>query len=285
MGKIGIVYRHFLCDENGEPNEYCKRIAESKPYVVLTPAVDSWSWSGKKNLTPQVIAFLHSKNILVFGHIDGTGLGWLWAGSSWSACEVGKPSLNDWDTVTKPAIDEVLAIGCDGVSDGEVFNMRDPTDKCGNSASMYWDYYKKYSDYVRSFGKKVLFNTGTWYTSESLMQLCDVLSVELSWREFTDPANVQVCGWRTKYQPERFFGVVQGRMGLQDAINGTLEMQQKGIGIACLDVGTGLPLPDWFEDYMEAVTPAPPIFPRLREVLYPFPYVAKIYERVDEIRS
>jgi len=131
-----------------------------------------------------------------------------------------------------------------------------------------YSYYKAIYDKAKSLGLPCLMNTGTYYVSEVLMELCDILGLEGGWETFVSDSRFD---WRKNYDRYRFEGyndeirVPFGgepftvTTGLDLAVSTTFKAWNNGVGwhhcgISNKDVRYPLKsLPDWWEEYLELV--------------------------------
>ena len=262
LGKIHYWYLGWLSNPDGTPNAMCQRIANS-PVSILIAYTHGWNDDPARtglcgssvlydanyayavlNLTPQVLALLHSKGIKVFGHKHGTDHG-----------------LEDYATCIQVVKRICETPGIDGYHDGEVNVLQSEYEDYAAA----FTYFSNLYDLVKSYGKLVAYNTGAWMTGESIMHICDYVNFESNWWQgFTDltPRYVQYMAWRTKYPAERFLGLTYTN-DLTTAINDARTMWDTcHIGYPCsIPALEELTLPTWYDAYIATLNPIPPTLP------------------------
>lgn len=243
LGKWFALYNTLrLADENGEPTEACMRLAKTKPFFVCS----QYKLGGRRNLTSQVIDLFHSYNVKVFAHI--------W-GHERADPNIPHKTLDE----TLAMIDEALTVeGIDGLWFGEVYHfMRQPQiDPTGERKQYFIDCY----NHVKNINQDltVVFNTGTNFTSEEIMNYCDILSVETRWASFAVESK-----WWKNYAADRFVGVTKElnwkgemkmvyRVSLARAVYDTKEAWNLGFGFHSSSVRADA-LSVWLEDYARLI--------------------------------
>jgi len=131
-----------------------------------------------------------------------------------------------------------------------------------------YDYHMAVYDKCKSYGLTCLMNTGTWYNSEVLMELCDIMGTEgaveaFVSNNFNSGKPHENFDWRHNYNKYKFEGRIDNKdivelqvdSGLELAISKIQTMFDAGIGnINCGIVKGGTitewVVPDWYESYM-----------------------------------
>ena len=188
-------YDFRLADKvTGEPTAFAHRIADSGLDVISAPPCKGYYGSCEHtapNLTPQVCDLFHSRGMIVEAAIGGTGTGERWKGKN-----------GGWPAA-KAEIDKAFEVSggkIDAIHDGEVYHMNNHTTSEKRNYAMAYPFFKKYYEYVKNtYGKTVVFNTGTQYTAEVIMTVCDVLSVEWYGEDFMHDQP-----WAKDYPASRF---------------------------------------------------------------------------------
>jgi len=256
---------------DGSPNAACLRIAAKKPTIIYTYAYlwgwkggdpplgrdgssgDWWyngHWGGLKNLSSKVIDYLHSQGIKVIAYVP--------------TFRAGDDPRYDRKLDTTDGIfaqiDRDLGCGVDGFFFDDVHTLLYGDRYEDLQTSSYeFQFYKQIHDYVKSKGAFIIvFNTGTFYNSENLMGMCDILSMEAAWKTFTTESRFT---WRLKYDSSRFQGCnnhgtnsgLTLTSGLDLAVSLTLEAWTQNIGYHTSLYNCDGTIPDWYEDYMTAI--------------------------------
>src|SRR3972149_11373048 len=75
-GNRYVVFYAWLHDGDGNPNSYCQRIGDARPTILFTYSLlgmDDWrepyQGGGSVNLTPNVVNFLHGKDVAVYSYV------------------------------------------------------------------------------------------------------------------------------------------------------------------------------------------------------------------------
>jgi len=258
-----VIYYHWLHDGDGKPNEACQRIANAQPEILFTYShlgMDDWREpyrsNGTLNLTPEVVELLHSKGVKIYSYVA----------TQWGL----RPLENVLEQIT---LDSEL--GIDGVKIDEAYAFSEGlegTDSDGRDISSILNYYQTIYNHAKSLGLQVMANTGTMYTNEIWMQLCDILGVEHEWREFPTLKAPYNCGggwWMHKYPKDRFMAASSNgwkengewaypmgyEVNLETGIRDTIEAWNLGFGwhYSCESWWWYPCLPDWFEEYEAAI--------------------------------
>lgn len=213
-GKVGIAGDIIgLSDVKGNPTDLAKRIAACHPDFVgagiCSCGYESCEWA-PPNITKQVVKFFHDHGIKEVRIL---------------VCNSGNLGFckTPFEEHAKPMLDHIFnTLGkVDAIWDGEVHNFENK--KSGHDQMV--KFFTDYSNYVRSKGSKLYFNTGTWYTFKEtkvsydnqihdIMALCDVLSSEYCQghpeKLFTHAPRIvngqlRMDGeWTKEFPPERF---------------------------------------------------------------------------------
>jgi hypothetical protein len=218
-----VIYYGWLTDSaRGIPNADARRIAAARPRIAVVQPKTA-APAGHLNISPQVLALLHSAGTSVYAYVS----------TRWTRTDVAH---------VLSATDEALATGADGI----LFDEADPL--CTN---VHYNYYRQLSERVRAAGKRIIFNTGVTDCGPRIMDLADYVMLEHQWR--------RTMPWMAAYPPERFMGVSsnEGRaMGYyvdeRRAIADTREALQRGIGWHT-STDRYINLPIWFASHLRAV--------------------------------
>jgi len=253
-GRATIKWYYWLHDGDGKPNAVCQRIAESRPTMLycLThlwtaypwgPGTDCTNgfWGGMLNLTPEISDLLHSYNVKIFAYVRTDG---------------GNRDLYAEDGVFAQ-MEREANLDIDGFKIDEVFHFSPHLNTPdGWKSDPRYAYYKAIYDKCKSYELPCLMNTGTFYNSELLMELCDILGMEGGWETFVADSRFE---WRKKYDRYRFEGYNDERdypftvtSGLDQAVSVTLDAWDNGIGYHHCSVNRKT-LPDWWEEYMRRI--------------------------------
>jgi hypothetical protein len=253
MGDIFWINCQWLLNADGSPNSIAQRIVNAKlnyGNLTILAISNNAPWAERRHggflscATASLITFFHNAGITVFQYVQ-SGYGWM-----------GENALTV-DEV-KSQIDQQLAQGgnIDGFFVDEALHFWD------NPPSDIWNYYKAISDYIRSKGKLIVFNGGSWQVGAQYLSLCDICCVEHWWRWLqNNPVFAQ--------NQNKFFGISNGRSGVtyptpndppppvqswQQAIDETKEAWNLGLKYFMGRVGAiEDPLPPEFEYYLQQI--------------------------------
>jgi hypothetical protein len=221
-----VIFYGWLTDGvQGTPTEAASRIAAAAPRIAIVHAQTAAPF-GHRNLSPQVLALMHQAGTRVYAYVA----------TNW-----GRADLAEVARVTVYA----LEAGADGI-------FIDEADPLCTSAN--YEYYRLISEYVKTRGKQLIFNTGVASCGQAIMRLADYLMVEHQWREA-----VAANPWMAAYPAERFMGVssnegnpmgyyVDGQRACADA----REARARGIGWHA-STDRYVELPSWFAEYMQSL--------------------------------
>lgn len=256
QGEVFWISCDWLMDSNNNPNSVAQRIATAKQTygnpTMLAVANFGTRHTITSTLSQQVIDLFHSVGITVFQYVQS-----------------GYGSMSDYVTVAeiKAMVDAQLSLGSsvDGFFVDEAASF---WSKNGKEAQ--YNFYKEISDYMRSKGKLIVFNPGTWQAGPDFLNLCDICCVEHWWRYLQDNPNF------SSYQ---FFGISDGWAGVyypwtdgvskdpwvdpdaphvatwQQAVDETKEAWSLGVKHFMGRLGwIEGPLPSEFEIYLEQLT-------------------------------
>ena len=227
-GNLYVIYYGWLTsDSSGRPNSLATTIAAARPRLFVTTFYTVQPRF--MNLSPQVCDLFHSVGTQILAY----------AATGYGARDRG---------AVQAEVADYLANGVDGIFYDEVASHMDRAQR---------KYYQYLYALVNNQGRKVIMNTGVAESSESLMDVADILMLEHQWRAFSE-----TCTWRSKYSPERFMGnssnepgssaylghTVDGNVAVRD----TLEAWVRGIGWH-YSTDRYTELPPWFADYARAV--------------------------------
>jgi hypothetical protein len=221
-----VIYYGWLADdERGTPNDVARRIAAAR-----VPLLVAAYWSEPRthrSLSDEVLALMRAAGTRVFAYVR----------TGWGAADLQQ---------VKASASEYLAGGADGIF----------LDECSNFLDSSWLlYYRALAQFVRGAGKALIVNPGVSRCGEDIMSVADHVMVEHEWRSFA-----ALSPWRSRYPPERFMAVSSNEesgMGYPleraRAIEDTREAWTAGIGWHT-STDRYITLPEWFDDYMAAVT-------------------------------
>ena len=222
-----IYYGWLTSDSSGSPNSLAAAIAAARPQMLI--AVPYTFQPRFLNLSSQVCDLFHSVGTRIFAY----------AATGYGARDRG---------VVGAEVADYLASGVDGIFYDEVVSRLDRAQR---------KYYQHLYALVKDRGQTAIMNTGVAESSESLMEVADILMLEHQWRAFA-----QTCPWRSRYSPERFMGNSSNEPGstahlgqIVDhdmAVRDTREAWARGIGWH-YSTERYTELPAWFADYTRAV--------------------------------
>jgi Spherulation-specific family 4 len=227
-GNLYVIYYGWLTsDSSGQPNSLATTIAAARPRALI--AVPYTAQPRFLNLSPQVRDLFRSVGTQIFAY----------AASGYGARDRGE---------VQGEVADYLMQGVDGIFYDETAAQLDRTKM---------KYYRHLYALVKDWGRKVIMNTGVAASSESLMEVSDILMFEHQWRAFS-----QTCAWRSRYAPERFMGNSSNEPGSAThlgyhidrdvAVRETREAWAHGIGWH-YSTDRYTELPDWFSNYCRTV--------------------------------